>query len=92
MVNLEHGCGMIRVLFFAHLRDTAGTNQVELPIGSMVKVRDLLDGLKPYVPVALIDALADESAMVSVNHKYAGWDAFLPDGAEVGILPPVSGG
>ena len=83
---------MIKVLFFAHLRDTAGTNQVELPIGEMTTVRDLLQGLEPYVPAELIDALRDESAMMSVNHKYAAWDAPLPDGAEVGILPPVSGG
>ena len=83
---------MIRVLFFAHLRDTAGTKQVELPLGEMTYVRDLLDGLIPYVPIELIEALSDQSAMVSVNHKYAGWDALLTDDAEVGILPPVSGG
>lgn len=83
---------MIKVLFFAHLRDLAGVNQVQLPVGEMVRVRDLLDGLLPYVPHGLIEVLRDESAMVSVNHKYAGWDALLPDDAEVGILPPVSGG
>ena len=44
------------------------------------------------MPIELIDALSDQSAMVSVNHKYAGWDALLTDDAEVGILPPVSGG
>jgi len=83
---------MIKVLFFAHLRDVAGTNQVDLPLGEMRFVRDLLDGLTAYVPSELIEILGDESAMVSVNHKYAGWDAPLSDGAEVGILPPVSGG
>lgn len=83
---------MIKVLFFAHLRDTAGVNQVEIPLGGMTQVRDLLEGLKPYVPNELVDVLKDETAMVSVNHKYAAWDAILPDGAEVGILPPVSGG
>jgi len=83
---------MIKVLFFAHLRDTAGTDHVELPLGKMTRVRDLLWGLEPYVPGELIEALSDESAMVSVNHKYAGWEADLSDGAEVGILPPVSGG
>lgn len=83
---------MIRVLFFAHLRDLAGTNTVELPIGNMTQVRDLLTSLKPHVPIELIEELADETAMVSVNHKYAEWDALLEDNAEVGILPPVSGG
>jgi len=51
-----------------------------------------LTALEPHVPKGLVDALRDESAMVSVNHKYAEWDALLPDNAEVGILPPVSGG
>lgn len=86
------GCAMIKVLFFAHLRDTAGTKQLELPLGQMTHVRDLLKGLVPYVPYELIETLSDESAMVSVNHKYAGWDALLTDQAEVGFLPPVSGG
>jgi molybdopterin converting factor small subunit len=83
---------MIKVLFFAHLRDVAEASQVEIPIGNMIQVRDLLLGLKPYVPDELVNLLADETAMVSVNQKYAAWDAPLPDGAEVGILPPVSGG
>ena len=83
---------MIKVLFFAHLRDHAQTDSVELPLGDMQVVRDLLAGLQDHVPQALIDALSDESALVSVNQQYAGWDAQLEDGAEVGILPPVSGG
>lgn len=83
---------MIKVLLFAHLRDIAGINQIELPLGEMTHVRDLLSGLLPYVPIELIQALDDKTAMVSVDHKYAGWDAPLTDGVEVGVLPPVSGG
>jgi len=92
VVSQEIGCAMIKVLFFAHLRDLAGANQIELPLGDITHVRDLLTALEPHVPKDLVDALRDESAMVSVNHKYAEWDALLPDNAEVGILPPVSGG
>ncbi|MBL4671857.1 MAG: MoaD/ThiS family protein [Arenicella sp.] len=83
---------MIKVLLFANLRDIAGASQIELPLGNMVQVRDLLADLVSHVPGELIEALSDESAMVSVNQKYAGWDAPLFDGDEVGILPPVSGG
>ncbi len=83
---------MIKVLFFAHLRDLAGVSQLEVPLGEMTHVRDLLQGLEPHVPKPLIDALSDQTAMVSVDHKYAGWDAPLIDNVEVGILPPVSGG
>lgn len=83
---------MIKVLFFAHLRDLANTDQIELPLGAMTHVRDLLSALKEVAPLELIEFLSDESALVSIDHKYAGWDAELSDGAEVGILPPVSGG
>jgi len=83
---------MIRVLFFANLRDYAGVDSIELSADGIRSVRDLLSAFKGVLPEALIDALSDESAMVSVDHKYAAWDAPLHDGAEVGLLPPVSGG
>ena len=83
---------MIKVRLFAHLRELAGTDTLEIPLGTMQTTGDLLNGLTPYAPSALIDALADQSAMISVDQRYAGWDAPLLDGAEVGILPPVSGG
>ncbi|RBP52704.1 MoaD/ThiS family protein [Arenicella xantha] len=83
---------MIKVLFFAHLREMAGTNSVEVPLGDMALASDLLTGLKGYVPDALLNELQDQSAMVSINHRYAGWQGQLEEGAEVGILPPVSGG
>lgn len=83
---------MIRVLFFAQLRDYAGLDSLEIPLGEMRVVRDLLVGLRAHAPAELIDALSDESALVSIDQHYAGWDAILSDGAEVGILPPVSGG
>ena len=83
---------MIKVLFFAHLRELAETDSVELPLGDMQVASDLLVGLQGVLPHVLIEALQDQSAMVSINHRYAGWDGQLEDGAEVGILPPVSGG
>jgi molybdopterin converting factor small subunit len=83
---------MIKVLFFAHLRDLAKVNQIIVDRGDMTHVRDLLTNFIGELPHELIEALSDETAMVSVNQKYAGWDAELPDFSEVGILPPVSGG
>ena len=82
----------VKVLFFAHLRDIAQSDSVEIDLGAAKVVRDLLTTLQGQVPSELIEALRDESALVSVNHKYAGWDGILSNGDEVGILPPVSGG
>lgn len=81
-----------KVLFFAHLRDIAQADSFDIELGSATVVRDLLQQLRGQVPDELIEAIADESALVSVNHKYAGWDGVIKDGDEIGILPPVSGG
>ena len=83
---------MIQVLLFAGLRDLAGVDSIEIPSDGISHVRDLPAALSEFLPAELIEALRDESTMVSVNHKYAAWDAPLPDGAQVGLLPPVSGG
>jgi len=83
---------MIRVLFFANLRDLAGTDVLEVEAHDIHDVRQLVATFCRDLPPALGEALADESAMVSVDHKYAGWEAAVCDGAEVGFLPPVSGG
>ena len=83
---------MIKVLFFANLRDLAGTDVFEIGAEGISNVRELVAAFSEKLPDELGAALSDESAMVSVDHKYAGWDATLCDGAEVGFLPPVSGG
>ena len=93
MVNLVAGLeSMIKVLFFANLRDFAQTDSIQVDSSQINDIRSLVSALGEVLPSALIDALADESAMVSVDHRYAGWEAELHDGAEVGFLPPVSGG
>lgn len=83
---------MIKVLFFANLRDAAKTDSYEVSAEGIANVRDLVRLLNQRLSPGLAAALSDETAMVSVDHKYAGWDAELSDGAEVGFLPPVSGG
>lgn len=83
---------MIKVLFFANLRDAAKTDSYEVSAEGIANVRELVRLLNQRLSPDLAAALSDETAMVSVDHKYAGWDAELSDGAEVGFLPPVSGG
>ena len=82
---------MIRVLLFANLRELAGTNQLDVDADGISCIADLLARIKHDHP-ALESSLDDESAMISVNQKYATREAALQEGDEVGILPPVSGG
>ncbi len=79
----------IRVLAFATARDALGADEMtfSLPEGATVAdLRDLL--VEQYPPFeALFPRLA-----VAVGGEFAGLDRQIPSGAEVALLPPVSGG
>jgi molybdopterin converting factor subunit 1 len=80
---------IVRVLLFARAREIAGTGEIalELTQGAMLgEVRQRL--------VELYPALANvvQHAALAVNHEFAGEDLRLEPGAEVALLPPVSGG
>jgi molybdopterin converting factor subunit 1 len=77
------------VLFFANLRDYAGSKSLpmEIPIGSDVKtLKKLLVRQNADLEQAL------QTVLVSINHEYAFDEDVVPDGAEVALFPPVSGG
>jgi len=79
----------LTVLFFAQARDEAGVGSrtLDLPDGS--RVADALAALRTAHPTlaALVPHLA-----VAINGELATPDAMIPAGAELALLPPVSGG
>jgi molybdopterin converting factor small subunit len=79
----------IRVCFFSHCRDLAGSPETveAMPPGS--SVNDLLQKLFGRFP-----GLADmrKSLRVAVGLDYRGGDYLLREGDEVSILPPMQGG
>ena len=80
----------VTVLFFATLRSLTGIKSVELDLPPESRVSDLkisVGGRFPQTTPALGD-----SVLVSVNREYAQDDQIIPDGAEVALFPPVSGG
>jgi molybdopterin synthase catalytic subunit len=79
----------IHILFFASLRSKAGIKSLELPYENDCTVRDLKQLLGERYD-ALAPAL--QSCVVSINHQFAFDDDRVPDNAEVGFFPPVSGG
>ncbi len=79
----------IKVLFFATLRDRAGRRQINLRLAENANVRDLKIALKDSNADL---ALALESVLVSIDREYAFDEQIIPDGAEVALFPPVSGG
>jgi molybdopterin converting factor subunit 1 len=80
---------MAKILFFATLKERAGTRQLDLPLAPETRIRDLKALLANRLP-ALRPNLA--SALIAVNHEYAFDDDVIPTDAEIAIFPPVSGG
>jgi molybdopterin synthase catalytic subunit len=79
----------ITVLFFATLKDNAGTNRAPLVVpdsASVSQVKKLLLEQFPRIEVNL------SRALVSINQEFAFDEDIVPDGAEIAFFPPVSGG
>ncbi len=79
----------LTVLFFAQARDRAGCSEcvLDLPEGS--HVGEALDSLRARYPG--LEALVPHLA-VAMNGELVSREAPLHAGAELALLPPVSGG
>ncbi len=79
----------IKVLFFATLRDHAGTRETHIQIPEKTPVSELKQLLSERFPNL---QAAIPTALVAVNHEFAFDEDPIPLGAEVALFPPVSGG
>jgi molybdopterin converting factor subunit 1 len=79
----------IRVLFFATLRDRAGTKSLEIEIPVSTTVQELKDQIAHDYP-NLKQSM--ESVVISINREFAFDESIVPTNAEVAMFPPVSGG
>ncbi len=79
----------IKLLFFATIRDKAGTKTLELDIPVEMTIKELKDKLSSDYP-NLKDSL--KSVLITINREYAFDEAVVPMNAEIGMFPPVSGG
>ena len=79
----------IRILAFATAADALGTSEAELEIVEGTRIADLRERLDQEHPalIPLWPRLA-----VAVDGRIVPADTLLEDGAEVALLPPVSGG
>jgi molybdopterin converting factor subunit 1 len=80
----------IKILFFATLRDKAGTRATEIEIPAGATVRDLKGLLIEQFPN--LDWQIMEHCLASVNQDYRADEDEIPVDAEVAFFPPVSGG
>jgi len=79
----------VKLLFFATIRDRAGTKSMELDIPEDLTIQGLKDKLASDIP-NLKDSM--RSVLITINREYAFDEAVVPPNAEIGMFPPVSGG
>lgn len=79
----------VKLLFFATLRDRAGAKSVELDIPSELTVQGLKEKISSEYP-SLRESMS--SVIITINREYAFDEAVIPQGAELAMFPPVSGG
>lgn len=80
--------GRVRLALFAGLAELAGTRSLEIPWsgGSVGDLRQAVAAARPAVAGLL------ERSAIAIGGRYADDDVPVSAGADVAILPPVSGG
>lgn len=81
----------VRVLYFARLRERFGVAEETLDFAGNT-VADLIAQLQDRGAVWAEELGAGRTFRVAVNQDIVALDAALPEGAEVAIFPPVTGG
>jgi molybdopterin converting factor subunit 1 len=79
----------MKIRLFARSRELVGNDTIEVALPDGATVRDLRLRLAAEFPA--LAGLLERSAM-AVNDEFAEDSLTLPPGAEVALLPPVSGG
>ncbi len=79
----------VKLLFFATLRDRAGTKSMEIDLPAGITVGELKAKISSEYP-NLKQAM--ETVLISINREYAFDESPVPENAEVAMFPPVSGG
>lgn len=79
----------VRLLFFAVLRDIAGTDARELSLAEGTTASEVWQWLR-----GAYAQLSDytQPPMIAINETYAEPQTVLRDGDELAFIPPVAGG
>lgn len=80
---------MIKVALFASARDVVGSDNLELNVDESATIADVKSDLAQRYP-ELVEIM--QRSTWAVDHEYVDDQKSLYDNAEVGLIPPVSGG
>ncbi len=81
----------LRILYFARLRERFGIAEESLDFAGTTAA-DLVAALQVRGGAWAEELAAGRAFRIAVNQDIVALDAALPDGAEVAIFPPVTGG
>lgn len=79
----------VRLLYFAVLRDIAGTSTADIELPDGARAADVWEQLRGRHREL---AGYKQPPMVAVNEEYVGPQQILRDGDELAFIPPVAGG
>jgi|JI9StandDraft_1071089.scaffolds.fasta_scaffold842735_1 molybdopterin synthase sulfur carrier subunit len=82
---------MIKVLFFAELRERLGESEVLIKDFIGTTVTDVLRELEQLNP-RWHAILSEQKILIAVNHTMSGLSAPVKRGDEIAFFPPVTGG
>ncbi len=76
---------IIKVRFFASLRDQVGHSQIEIISEKPLTVAEAWQKIAD-------DSMSVDNILSAVNHEHCEHDFILKDGDELAFFPPVTGG
>ncbi len=82
---------MIKVLFFAQIRDQLGVSELQVPSAENNDLSTLMKNLKAR-DSNWLSVLSKGTLMVAVNQTMQPDNVLLCSGDEVAFFPPVTGG
>ena len=83
---------MIKLVFFASLREALGCESLELEIEEPLRLSEMIKQVEEKKGKHWGEVLAGESVKIAINKEIVVNDELLSDGCEVAFLPPVTGG
>ncbi len=83
---------MLKVLFFARLREELGTAELSLADEDAANTAQLRQALVDNNGDHWRDSLFADNIIVAVNQEVVGWAHPLQAGDEIAFFPPVTGG
>jgi molybdopterin converting factor subunit 1 len=81
--------GVVKVFFFARLKEVAGLSEIQIPHGGPSSLEQFVSQLEKAVP-QIVPFI--KTARVAVNGVLVTSDTMIQGGDEVALLPPFSGG